>query len=191
MSKDNFKKTFSRYETEIQECIVSAWNDYHKFFASVKHLLSPTSRASIVFDFIVNNIKQRFDGRRNVRVSKSRRIFLLNIEEKILLRFKKLRNNKASCVRTQQTLDFFRQVELPDIPSPKRYIVGYQLNKIQTEIKAISVVCPQSIDNHFWAYDLEPIMPQVIQAPVSLSEHEQRVIPNSEPLFEKKGNIDE
>ena len=160
-TEDQAKEVLAPYQEEIQECIVSAWKYYHSYFHDIKHIVSSRSRASIIFDFIVNNVRQKFQGRKNVYISDKKRLFLINFGDKVVLRFKKLRNNKAACIPTQQTLDFFCQVEIPEVPSPKRFIVGYQLNNIQTEIKAISVVYPQSANRNYWAYNLEPIEAKV------------------------------
>jgi hypothetical protein len=152
------KETLSPYQDDIRDCIVSAWKYYHDHFREIKHILSSRSMASIIFDFITHNVRQKFDGKRNVSISTKRGLFLVNFGNQVVLRFKKLRNNKASCIHTQQTLNFFCQLEIEDIPNPQRLVVGYQLNKIRTEIKAISVIYPQNPKQNYWTFDLQPVI---------------------------------
>ena len=163
ITEDQAREVLGPYQGDIRSCIVSAWTDYHDHCREIKHILTTRSRASIIFDFIVHNIGQKFQGRRNIFISNKKRLFLVNFENKVIIRFKKLKHNRASCIPTQQTLDFFRQVEIPGIPTPERFVVGYQLNHMQTEINSISVVYPQDPNQNYWAYDLEPMEAKILE----------------------------
>lgn len=163
ITEDQARTVLDPYQSAIQECIVSAWKDYHHHCREIKHILTPRSRANIIFDFIVSNIRQKFQGMRNVFLSESRRLFLVNFENKVVIRFKKLKGNRASYIPTQQALDFMCQIELEEIPSPERFIIGYQLNRMQTEINNISVIYPQSANHNYWAYDLEPMEGKIFE----------------------------
>ena len=81
---------------------------------------------------------------------------MLNLQDRVLLRFKKLDENKITGnIRTQQTLDFLKQ-DLPFMPShATNLIVGYELNQIQTNISAVTVTCPKNSLQTEWYFDLE------------------------------------
>jgi len=163
ITEDQAREVLNPYQEDLQECILSSWTDYHNHCHGIQHILSKRSRANIIFDFIVHNINQKFHGKRNIFISNNKRLFLVNFENKVVIRFKKLRHNRASCIPTQQTIDFFRQIEIPEIPTPERFVVGYHLNHMQTEIKNISVVYPQTSSQNYWAYDLEPMEAKVFE----------------------------
>ena len=186
ITEDQAKEILSPYHHTLHNCIIEAWKSFHAKCYEIKHIFSSRTQASAIFDFIKSNVTQTFHGNKKVSISEKRGLFLVNFENKVVVRFKKLKNNKASCIPTRQTLDFFKQLELPGIPSPERFIIGYQLNNIKTEIKNISVVYPKSSNQNYWSYDLEPCVAQVIETPFIQIPIEQEILPKEERIIIKE-----
>lgn len=191
ITEDQAREILSPYQDDIRKSIVSAWENYHAHCREIKHILSSRSRASIIFDLIVDNVRQVFQGKKDVHFSEKKRLFLVNFGDKVVVRFKKLKNNKASCIPTQQTLNFFsQQLEFPEIPNPERLVVGYQLNSIQTELKDVSVIYPKNYTQNFWSYNLEPFVAPVIDIHYKQTEIEQEItIPKKDRII-IKGEIE-
>lgn len=186
ITENQAKEVLSPYHDALQNCIVAAWEEYHSALHEIKHKLSPRSQSSIIFDFITDNVSQCFEGEKGINISRKRGLFLVNFGNKVVVRFKKLRNNRASCIPTKQTLSFFRQLELPGIPSPKRCIVGYQLNCIRTEIRNISVVYPRTASKNYWQYDLELFESSSLETPYKQIPIAQEVVPKEDRITVKE-----
>ena len=179
ITEDQAKEILLPYHQTFYDIIVEAWKRFHETCQDIKHILSPRSQSSIVFDFIKDNVNQKFqDNKKNIKIFEKRGLFLLNFDNKVMIRFKKLRNNKASCVLTRQSFCLFNQLEVPGIPSPQKFIVGYELNSIRTEINSISVLYPKNSNQNFWSYDLEPVVAPVptLEIPYRQIVAEQEVI---------------
>jgi hypothetical protein len=130
------------------------------------------SRASIVHDLMIHQVRKEFTEVHGVRVIDlpypCHRTFL-EIDQRLLLRFKKL--DEAKQPRNYPT-DFATEYEadndLPGIPPrAHRLTLGYRLNLLQTEI--LDVLITSSTDRRI-DFDLELFMPD--QKVVSIADAE-------------------
>jgi hypothetical protein len=120
---------------------------------------SARTRASWIFDGMVKHARASFVGVPGVELRERRNMFFLEMDGKVLLRFKKLdRNRKVSNIPTAQQLRLlnqeFVQLELNGIP--RKLIIlnaGYQLNPLQTDIENLLVTLQEG-RSVTWTYAL-------------------------------------
>lgn len=168
--------TFSflkQYNTILYDCVMNAWIDYNKEYSHhVRSIHSQTTRANIIHSHMVYHARNLFEDIKGVFFIERNKLFMVNINDKVLLRFKKLDENKKSGnIETQQTLDFLKQ-DLPSMPQhAKNLIVGYELNSLQTSISAITVTCPKNSSEIDWYFDLDtPSQTEIVNMPVKPTE---------------------
>lgn len=151
LSAQAAREILKPYEREVKECIVSAWDEYGKI--PFRHKLTPRTRANVVHDFMVDNAR-KLEYRPGIRIHEINGLFIICIKDKLFIRFKKLDEDKLShSIQTQQTLEFLGQEELPRFPVA-RLIAGYELNSLQTDLKAVTITYPSGSRNA-WHYDLD------------------------------------
>ena len=142
----------------VNKVIDSAWSHYNKEYSialRINH--SPRTRANIMSDLMIMYTRKFFEGKRGVVLRKNRGLFLLEIKGELLIRFKKLgRNQKASNIPTQQSIDFYgQQLDLPGISSRAVGLVaGYVLNGLQNGLESKLITCPKGSYVE-WSIDME------------------------------------
>jgi hypothetical protein len=102
----------------------------------------PRTRANVLYDLMVIQARIEFRGIRGaVMIDTRDGVTLLEIDQKILLRFKKLDDDSLpSNYPTVRARDYDMGEDLPGIPSsPQRLTLGYRLNQLQTEIKDVLI----------------------------------------------------
>ena len=158
------RERLAPYLGKLSECIDLGWNDFERECSHIRHKTSPRSRACIVHDNIVNRARKLFEEEENIILYDRNGTLMLQIEEDFLLRFKKLDEDKISKgINTQERIDFLDQ-ELPELPGICRgtnVIAGYELNRLQTDIKEITVTCPSGKQNS-WIIELQRYGAEII-----------------------------
>lgn len=154
--KEEILSIIAPYLEKIHECIVLAWKDYNKECESIRHKISPRTRAGIVHDNMKYHAKRIFDGVRNVSYIERRGLFLLIFHSRVCIRFKKLDGRMmSSSIPTQQTLFYLNQLEIPEIPEiEEKMIAGYKLDRLQSDIEGIHVTYPRGTRNIPWHLEL-------------------------------------
>jgi len=102
--------------------------------------------------------REFFVGDENIRIFSKRGLAVVNIKDVVLLRFKKLDNNKRSRnIPTTQQYLFRAQLDLPGIPSELTHLeAGYVLNELQTGLDGVYITCPNK-NRLEWFIDLTPL----------------------------------
>lgn len=162
------------YKNQLRECVTQAWEDYESQYGLVRHIHTPRTRANIVHDHMVHHARRLFEGDAAVSMHEIKGLFLVEINGRLLVRFKKLDEDKRHHnYPTPQNLDFWGQLDLPGIPHLTRLVAGYELNNLQTDINAIYVTCPNGSCNA-WHFELENEMAQaeIVELPVSTAVNE-------------------
>ena len=172
--------------------IANGWNQYMAGIGDWGPAMTERSRASIVHDLTIRSAIEQFEGVPGVSVQERNRLYLFVIEDQIALRFKKLDDAKRSCnIPTQMALDFRGQQEIPSIPSTLHLEAGYVLNRLQTDIEGIYIVCPSG-DNIRWVWELaNPGLGNVVQFPVAPSQVQPSVFQLYESGEEEQGGAEE
>lgn len=153
------------YENLFIECVLPAWRKYwSQNFDDIRHAFTPRTRANIMHDLMILNAQDKFAGIKNVKLHHIGGVFFIEINRNIFLRFKKLNENKMpSNIPTQQTRKLLYQEELPGmLPHPTILVVGYELNRFQIDIRAVTITCPNGSTNA-WDFELNMTSGEILE----------------------------
>jgi len=134
----------SPYYNAIIGFFFGAWADWNKLPLKIRAQLTPRARANVIYDCILQRAKAHFNklgDKSPVRLIERNGLFMFGVRGQVLFRFKKLdRSGKPKNIPTRQQINLSLQQDLPGVPGRCALVViGYQLNKLETEIKAILV----------------------------------------------------
>jgi hypothetical protein len=124
------EEILSRYRDLLYRVIRGAWDHYQQAYREMHHLHSPRTRASIMHDLMLHYARKFFDDMPGVRFFEQRGLTCICLEERVVLRFKKLnRGLRASNIPTRQAVAYAaQQLLLPGFPPFTRLQAGYQLS---------------------------------------------------------------
>ena len=147
VSEEEAKQILEPHLSTLSNCLKIAWQQWESFDQKAPELrfpLAPRTRACFIYDHICHEIKHQFEGKSGVTIDDKPGFLLLNIENLLLIRFKKLNTaSQGNNIPTIQQNIYNLQLELPGIPnSAARITIGYLLDKVQTAIKDIRVTFP-------------------------------------------------
>lgn len=139
------------------ECILSGFNDYYRRNEGDTFNFRPTTRANMIYDYIISYLKKGLVNDSRVAFLNKNGLLTLMISDKYLIKFKKLNDNhKSSNVKTKQNTLFLKQETLFDLPPSVTNIeIGYVLNKINSDIDGVFIVCPKNERENAWEIDLD------------------------------------
>ena len=138
----------------LATCYRVAWEKYNNLARPLAVLAGPISIATWFREMVLHEVRETVVRRRGVTARDKHGRFLLEINQQVLLQFKKLGPDfSTSNIETATSRAFDRQLVLPGITLP-RVTVGYQLNELWTEIEGIWLVFNIGKDN-IWAHNLE------------------------------------
>jgi hypothetical protein len=140
----------------IRQCIRMGWDRYMKDYPiALRTEHSSRSRASLVHDHIVMFARQILEPRQGICCHEINKLFIVSFDCGIAIRFKKLDECfRASNIRTQQSMDFMEQEDLPEIQAAVKLQAGYRLNMLETDLEGIYVTCPASRQANSWVLEL-------------------------------------
>ncbi|WP_017688009.1 hypothetical protein [Paenibacillus sp. PAMC 26794] len=134
------------YIVRIKEAVSIAVMEYFlgNEYALTRHKHSARTAASICHDNIKDQIKMKFEDLPKTRIKERSGLFMLIIEEKIILRFKKFDGNlMSSGIATNQAMAYDLhdtvQLELDGMPANGLLYVGYTLNSLQSNIDGVFI----------------------------------------------------
>ena len=126
----------------LANCVQRAWNHWLHRCAGTIPLPTRRARANVVHDLIAAEIRKEFDESGRARVVDAGGRLLLSYGGDLLIRFKKLRPGlHTSNYPTQLALAFDHQIPLRGIPTGVRLTLGYVLDRLETGLAGIYLVC--------------------------------------------------
>lgn len=165
------RQLLSPHLKKISACIEEGWKRWRALVdgdAELGLILSNRSRASIVHDCIRHEAKMAFYKDDDVHVSEKRGVTLLTFSDKIVLRFKKFRDERmrTSGIPTQQSQDYAAQT-LPGMEELTHLVAGYLPDDTGIGLHLAAITC--SLDNdQLWVLDLDLGFEAVPAIPVPL-----------------------
>lgn len=148
------KAILEDFEVRMRLILEGAWQDWQTM--SHRAILSPRSRASIIFDFIRTRALAEFDGDPNIRaIPKGQTVHFL-FRDRVLVRFKKANSaGLGSNIETQAVIEFVDpQMPLIELPPIYHIEVCYHLDKLATQMALLAVTARQR-NTKLWAYELD------------------------------------
>jgi len=133
----------------LDRCFRAAWERWTEWLKKLDGPpsdLTPRSRASVLYDFIVAEAVRAFLGAKDIRVKKERGFLVLRFQDRVALRFKKFRsrNLSVSVNKTGQTELFNSQLlEFPpgSLKPMTHVVAGYLLDSLAMDIARLAITC--------------------------------------------------
>lgn len=189
VTEEKTRQILEPYLPILTSCLKVPWQQWERLKEEKTYdlwfPLTPRTRACFLYDHICHQIRHQFEGICGVTITEEHGFLLLNVQNLLLIRFKKLNSfGQASNVHTQQQKDYNLQLELPGIPnSAARITAGYLLDKLQNDVEDIRVVLPIGARARqvIWSYSIlgnriEAIQPEMeFEEPVKPKVKAKRV----------------
>jgi hypothetical protein len=156
----------------LVECVDGAWADWlaaRQFHTRAGNSLSPTSRATIIYDLVVQRARRAFASTAGVRVSHQRGLFTLHFGNDFVVRFKKLGTDLSTQgIPTAQMRAYEAQQTIPGLPRRATFLVaGYVLDPTGTQLHRIVITC-RDAHGLRWSFALlDNSLPNVTPIPLS------------------------
>jgi hypothetical protein len=122
------------------------WTEWLKRLDGAPSDVTPRSRASVLYDFIVAEAVKSFLGTKDIKVRKEHGFLVLRFQDRVALRFKKFRNRNlnVSANKTGQTELFNSQtLEFPpgSLKPMTHVVAGYLLDSLAMDITRLAITC--------------------------------------------------
>jgi hypothetical protein len=132
------------YFDRLSNCIRMGFIEFIQNHSAYAYKYEVRTKANIIRDNIVALSKSEFFSDSEVSFLQQRHYTLMVIDNRYILRFKKLHSDLTSSnYATPQALNFSLQLEIPGLPpNPLRLDIGYVPDPLMTEIIGIYIVCP-------------------------------------------------
>jgi hypothetical protein len=175
MPQDEAQELLEPHLPRLKEIFVTAWTKFGQIPTELSYSITPRSRACIVSDYICHEVRHKFDNVVGVSITDYPDFLVLNFYNLLLMRFKML----DECLRTSNVLtyrqktynDQDKQLELPSMPPlATRVVAGYQLDRVQANIKDALITCPHK-NSIVWSFSFFGDEPGA----------SQQVLPTDEP----------
>ncbi len=160
ISLEEARELLAPYTDRIASCIQAGWERWEelgKESPKSQLPLRPSTRASFVYDHIVDAARQEFvDDHPEVVLADVHGFLTLTIKDRVVLRFKKYRSDslRTSGIRNAQQQRFELQMQLPGMPpQATKLVAGYLLDELQTSISLMAVTCVDGPSLE-WALDI-------------------------------------
>jgi hypothetical protein len=173
-SKDIVQSTLKPFHDEIVEIIIGGWSDWKE---SGRNGIwrCKRSRASFVWEQIIDRAHRIFATNTNIRVLDGTETYKFLVSDVVLFRFKKAdERGISSNIGTQLALAFHdHEQDLFGLPTVHRVDVVYKLNALETEVRDICVVAREG-NQVIWEYSMLDTVEGVIPLPIPQPEEPVR-----------------
>jgi hypothetical protein len=160
MTEDEARELLGGHLADLRECLQAGWDDWKAHLATNPKAAShrPSTRASMVYDFVVGAAKAKFEDNDDVHVSEARGYLTLTFAQPriVVLRFKKFASKKlrTSGIPTQQRIEFNNQWTAIEGLDVTNVVAGYLLDTVGSEPVRLAITCPLG-KCVMWAIDLD------------------------------------
>lgn len=142
----------------LHESWHNAFDRYQSYPAEIKAQHDDRAVTSCIHAHVIHEIRGQFAEVRGVKLLNIRRLNVLNIQNKLVLRFKKVDEaGRSSSFRTHQQENFDKQLPLPGLPqAATRLTIGYEPDVAFSEIVRVLVSCPHG-ESILWASQINQV----------------------------------
>lgn len=144
LKRSEAKDILEPYSPIIRECIYLGWNEYYTEYADKLHIHCPIARATTIRSHILHHVRLKFSGYENITFIEKGNLFILCIDWKIAIKFKKLNADFTTCnAPTKQSIDFIQQTLFEGLLINATHLhAGYMPNDLWTGLHGIYITCP-------------------------------------------------
>jgi hypothetical protein len=155
LSKEQTEKITQKYYPDLMDCINPGWEDYKTIFQAYQHRFEIRTRASIVRDLIIDNVRKKFYNNPNTRIIESPNgLFILSFEDIVFARFKKIKPNfTTSNIYTKQAIQFTQGELFPEFIEKILVNIGYMVDK-NWDKQGTYICCPKGKFSYSWFIDI-------------------------------------
>lgn len=164
---DRVREKLDPYHHDFRKIVLDAWHEWSRSRYAARWRTT-RGRANFIWEEIIANAHEAFDGNRRVRLHKSPGSFWVIVDNLLVVRFKKAANDGISSnYPTPAALDFHDpQQPLPNIPVVQRVQVQYTLDAEALALADVSVVCRNG-NSIEWSYSLLSLDLEIGSLPIS------------------------
>ncbi|MCE9636984.1 MAG: hypothetical protein K8T90_14870 [Planctomycetes bacterium] len=184
LSVSESREVIAPHAERLLQCITTAvdrWFEFARVHTALSGPLGPRERAGFIYAHMVDEARRVFLDVAGVVLAESRGFLSIYIEDKAVVRFKKLSAaRRSSWTPTRQATRYFGQLTLPGMGEGTRHIAGYQLDAHGIELLGAVIMVPAGRRALYW-YPLDggsqagadaPTLP-IVPLPVNSSERAQ------------------
>lgn len=155
-TKSSILRLLRPYTPLIHECIQQGWKDAQTIYAGTLDKHSSITRPNLIRDHILDHVRNKFGDIENVAIIEKVNLFLLCIDWKVLVKFKKLNKDLSTCnIPTRQVKQYVQQTLFDEVLEDATYLhAGYVPNAFWTDIEGIYLTCPDG-SNILWSEQID------------------------------------
>jgi hypothetical protein len=130
---------------DIYGCFTAGMAMYQRSPSKVKAEHDDRAAAASMHSHVIAEAQRRFDEKPGVTLLSVRNLMVLNVNDLIVGRWKKVNDGgrSRSNMSSKQARDFDRQLELPGVPAAAtRLTLGYEPDPAFSRIERVIVSCP-------------------------------------------------
>ncbi|MFJ3758855.1 hypothetical protein [Streptomyces sp. NPDC090080] len=157
MDRASCAQLLQPYQGHLDQCFRNAWDRWQEWLKTLEGSpadVSPRSRANVLYDFIKAEAVKQFLGIEHVRVRHERGFLVIQIHDRVAIRFKKFRSRKlkTSSIMTGQAKAYLGQsLEFASEVQPMTHLIaGYLLDRFEVDLEKLAITCTLN-GEHLWA----------------------------------------
>lgn len=191
LNQEEAREILKPFLKDIYASVADGWSAWVRLAEVAPELRLPLksrSRASFVFDHIVDSAKKRFQNKKGVICTEKKGLFRLIFSNGIVIRFKKFdKYGRTSSIPTKQSQLFRLQYSLDLDEVSLNLIGGYRLDEFNKDIRDILITCPAGKSNQ-WYLEIPPVEIPNIQTITHTGEAKPRVRAKTSAQTQRKAN---
>lgn len=154
IERDTAEAALAGHLKPVHEIVTGAWGDYMaKYSLELRAAHTPTTRANIVHDHMVERAARYAQVCIGVRINESQRAIAMVIETDVgvfAIKLKKLDDDlRSQNLRTKQVEDFRMQEPLIGFEETHNLEAGYTVNEMAQALSGVFIVCPNGHGNYW------------------------------------------
>ncbi|OLR89536.1 hypothetical protein [Actinokineospora bangkokensis] len=158
MTREQAELALADHVGVLNKCFELAWKRWCEWLHDLPGSpadVTANARAQTLHGFIVAEVRRSMSGREGVQVFHKNGLWLVRIQDRLVIRFKKFRNGayKTSSNVNQQSIAFDSQqlsLEAGLLTQMTHLVMGYLLDEVETSMKTVAVTCVVD-GKHYWA----------------------------------------
>jgi hypothetical protein len=172
ISKEDGKKLLEPYGQLFYDEIIGGFNDYKKYDLKRARIHDRTTKSNLVRSYVLERIKKLVAKTPTLKLLVQKRMVAILVEDKIIVRFKKLNRKFCSTNVLTEQVKLFRNRELLFQGIEALHVdAGWRVNKFYSEIDDVHFVCPNGKEN-LWRLPLLNLADKKIKSIFQVEETE-------------------